>query len=113
MVEVPRPHTLLHLFVCTCMFNSSSLSSEVRVQLTDNDYRSNEAVEMIPVVVSKNVWLANPITFLLTPFNETKANSTSQPLPANIPSDDNNLSPNRAKCKTGLCIVCTPCGPSC
>ena len=88
------------------MFNFPSLSSEVRFQLTANDYRSNEAVKMIPVVVSKSVRLANPVTFLLTPFNESEANRTGQPLPANLPPDDNPLSPNRAKCKTVLCIVC-------
>ena len=61
---------------------------------------SNEDVEMIPVVVSKNVRLANPVTFLLTPFNESEAIRTGQPLPADLPPDDNPLSPNRAKCKT-------------
>ena len=88
------------------MFNFPSLSSEVRFQLTANDYRSNERVGNIPAVVSKNVRLANPVTFLLTPFNESEAIRTGQPLPANLPSDDNPLSPNRAKCKTVLCIVC-------
>ena len=58
-------------------------------------------------MVSKNVRLANPVTFLLTPFNESEAIRTGQPLPANLPLDDNPLSPNRAKCKTVLCIVCT------
>ena len=85
----------------------------MRFQLTENEYRSNEAVERIPVVVSKNVRLANPVTFLITPFNETEAIRTGQPLPANLPPDDNPSSPNRAKCKTVLCIVCTPCSPSC
>ena len=85
----------------------------MRFHLTENDYRSDEDVKMIPVVVSKNIRLANPVTFLLTPFNESEAIRTGQPLPANLPLDDNPLSPNRAKCKTGLCIVCTPCGPSC
>ena len=82
----------------------------MRLQLTENDYRSNEDVEMIPVVVSKNVRLANPITFLLTPFNESEAIRTGQPLPANLPPDDNPLSPNRAKCKTVLLfyVLCTP-----
>ena len=90
------------------MFNFPFFSSEVRFQLTANDYRSNEAVEMIPVVVSKNVRLANPVTFLLTPFNESEAIRTGQSLPANIPSDNNDLSPNRAKCKTVLYVLCAP-----
>ena len=77
----------------------------MRFQLTANDYRSNEAVRNIPVVVSKNVRLANPVTFLLTPFNESEAIRTGQQLPANLPPDDNPLSPNRAKCNT---IVCPP-----
>ena len=75
-------------------------------QLTENSYRSNELDKRIPVVISKNARLANPVTFLLTPFNESEAIRTGQPLPANIPLDDNPLSPNRAKCKTVLCIVC-------
>ena len=94
------------------MFNSPSLSSEVRFQLIENDYRSNEDVEMLPVVVSKNVRLANPVTFLLTPFNETEAIRTGQPLPANLPLDGNLLFPNRAKCKTVFCIVCLPPSPN-
>ena len=109
MAEVSRPQTLLHLFIYVYMFNSPSLSAEVRFQLTENDYRSDEDVRFIPVVVSKNVRLANPVTFLLTPFNESEAISTGQPLPANLPLFDNVnlLSPNRAQCKTVLCIVCT------
>ena len=79
----------------------------MRFQLTESVYRSNEADENIPAVVSKNVRLANPVTFLLTPFNESEAIRTGQPLPANLPLDDNPLSPNRAKCKV-LCIVCPP-----
>ena len=94
------------------MFNSPSLSSEVRFQLTENDYRSNERVGNIPAIVSKNVRLANPVTFLLTPFNESEAIRTGQPLPANLPPGDNPLSPNRAKCKTVFCIVCFPPSPS-
>ena len=70
------------------------------VQVTEDDYRSSEQQKQIPVVVSKNVRLANPVTLLLTPFNESEANRTGQPLPANLPPDDNPLSPNRAKCET-------------
>ena len=74
----------------------------MRFQLTEIDYRSNEAVEMIPVVVSKNVRvrLANPVTFLLSAFSESEAISTGQSLPAIVPLDDNPLSSNRAKCNS-------------
>ena len=78
----------------------------MRFQLTEIDYRSNEDVEMIPVVVSKNVRLANTVTFLLSAFSESEAISTGQPLPAIVPLDNNPLSPNRATCRTDY-ILCT------
>ena len=96
---------MISIYDCVC------LSTVVMVQVTEEDYRSSEQQKQIPVVVNKNVRLANPITLLLTPFNESEANSTGQPLPANIPPNDNPLSTNRAKCKTVLCIVCPPPPP--
>ena len=93
----------------TYMYNYwPSPSLEVRFQLTENDYRSNEAVKLVPAVVNKNVRLANPVTFCLTPFNVSEAEDTGQPLPTNIPPDDNPLSPNRAKCKAVLYYYVPP-----
>ena len=77
-------------------------------QLTENDYRSEEHVGNIPAIVSKNVRLANPVIFLLTPFNASEAIRTGQPLPANLPPDDNPLSPNRAKYKTVFVLCASP-----
>ena len=83
----------------------------MRFQLTENDYRVNEAIKRIPAVVNKNVRLANPVTFHLTPFNVSEAERTGQPLPTNIPPDDNPLSPNRAKCKHVCINLITYAGP--
>ena len=86
----------LHI-ICNC-WPPVSNSLEVRFQLTENDYITNEAFKRIPAVVNKNIRIANPVIFLLTPFNVSEAERTGQPLPSNIPADDNHLSPNRAKC---------------
>lgn len=75
------------------------LHAEVTFQLTVDEYRSSEVAENIPVLVSKNFRLANPVTLQLTPYNVSEAERTGQPLPSNIPPDDNPSSPNRAKCK--------------
>ena len=79
-------------------------------QLTQSHFRSNEALELIPTVVRKStsVRLANPVTFLFTPYNVSEAERSGQPLPENIPPDDNPFSPNRAKSEFDLyaCIIC-------
>ena len=93
-------------FLKSC-FIFPSFSLEVRFQLTENDYRSNEAEAVVPAVVNKNMRLANPVTFLLTPYNVSHTEDTGQPLPHNIPADDNPSSPNRAKCKAVKLVPCS------
>ena len=68
----------------------------VEFRLTETDYRSSENELQIKVEVSKNVRIANPVTFFLTPYTVDQALALSLEL-ENLPPDDNPLSPNRAQ----------------
>ncbi len=65
-------------------------------QLTENTYRSSEGELVINAEVSKNLRIANPVTFLLTPYTVEQAASIPG-IDVNVPADNNPSSPNRAQ----------------
>ncbi len=68
----------------------------VRFRLTETDYRSSENELQINAEVSKNLRIANPVTFLLTPYTVEQAASIIG-IDVNVPADNNPFSPNRAQ----------------
>ncbi len=75
----------------------------VTFELNENDYSGAEDDGFIVTTINKNVRLANPVTLLLTPYSISVAIESRQPLPDDIPTEDNLLQ-NYARCEY---IVCT------
>lgn len=73
------------------------LHAEVVIGLTDEEYTAHEATTSLPLTVSKNLRLANPITLHITPYSILQAMETGLPLPPNTPTDNNPYSPIYAK----------------
>ena len=70
----------------------------VTFELNENDYSGAEDDGFIVATINKNVRLANRVTLLLTPYSISVAIESRQPLPDDIPTEDNLLQ-NYARCK--------------
>ncbi len=79
----------------------------VLFRFTETDYRSSENELQINARVSKSLRIANPVTFLLTPYTVDQALAAGITVD-NIPPDDNPRSPNRAQIsECNLCVYMT------
>ncbi len=76
----------------------------VRFRLTETDYQSGEDDGTINSVVSKDMRVANPVIFTLTPLTIDQALAGGVALPVGTPPDDNRFSPNRAKGES-ICLL--------
>ncbi len=77
----------------------------VTFELNQNDYTSVEDDGFVVATINKNVRLANPVTLLLTPYSISVAIESRQPLPDDIP-DENELLQNYARCEYERNIMC-------
>ena len=82
------------------IFCLHTMPIDVIVQFTDNDYRVNERnmtgpVSFMPVLVSKNQRIANPLVLDVIPLTVMDASTRPPFLPINIP-DENQFSPPNA-----------------
>ena len=73
------------------------------VQFTEDDYRANEALERMPVRVTKDKAIATPLVLQVTPMNVSAVIDANLPLPAPQLPEININEPNRATCEiTGV-----------
>lgn len=87
-------------FLSISKLNHCTLYTHIAIffELNENDYSTLENDGLITATVNKNVFLANSVTLLLTPYSISEAIESKQPLPDDIPPESK-LTNNYARCK--------------
>ena len=91
------------------MLHAFLFLTDVNFEFTENDYQANEPSPddpnpSLPVVVFKSARIASPVELMVSPLTVQAANTTSLPLPPNVPMNDTNSPPFASK--KVHCLTC-------